>query len=231
MQEGRHTIQRERYFFRQANHLTHSKPGVDDDGFVANHVETEQILYYSFYKCSFCQVRGSVPLFWEQKGITANVRLNRSLEATKPAFKKHFDDMKKDYHRVICVNLMSAKKKSEHSLTEQFEQLIQETQLNGVKYEFFDFHYACKAQKYENVDVLIEKLASVVENSRFFAAKVKQDPHLIFLQQGVLRVNCLDCLDRTNLVQTKFAALMLQNIMAHMNTDLTLALGKRGINF
>ena len=176
-------------------------------------------------------MRGSVPLFWDQKGITAYVRLNRSLETTKSAFKKHFDDLKRDYHRVICVNLMSAKKKSEQSLTEQFEQLIQESQINGVKYEFFDFHYACKAQKYENVDSLIEKLASVVENSRFFAAKVKQDPHLIFVQQGVLRVNCLDCLDRTNLVQTKFAALMLQNIMTHMNTDLNLALGKHFLQF
>lgn len=177
------------------------------------------------------QVRGSVPLFWEQTGITASVHLIRSIELTTMAFKKHFEDLKRDYKRILCVNLMSAKKKSEHCLTENFELLITDSKLEFVKYEFFDFHFACKGQKYENVDFLIEKMSAVVENLGFFTAKIKQDPRLLLLQQGVLRVNCLDCLDRTNLVMTKFAALMLQNIMKHMNTDLNIALGSFKLSY
>jgi hypothetical protein len=40
--------------------------GIDDDGNVANFVETEQILSVDKYTLSFIQIRGSVPVFWEQ---------------------------------------------------------------------------------------------------------------------------------------------------------------------
>jgi hypothetical protein len=41
--------------------------GFDDDGNVANFVETEQIICYKHSIYSFVQIRGSVPIFWEQK--------------------------------------------------------------------------------------------------------------------------------------------------------------------
>ena len=177
--------------------------------------------------CSFVQTRGSVPFFWEQTGLTAAVRLTRSLDLAKDAFQKHFEDLHKDYKRVLCINLMNTKKKSENLLTENYELLIKESKLNFIKYEYFDFHYACKGQKYENVDFLIEKLERDIENFKFYAIKIKPDGKTLLFQQGVVRVNCLDCLDRTNLVMTKIAALMLQNIMKHMNTDLCSALGRK----
>jgi phosphatidylinositol-bisphosphatase len=40
--------------------------GVNDDGNVANFVETEQIIVYGDIIASFLQIRGSVPIFWEQ---------------------------------------------------------------------------------------------------------------------------------------------------------------------
>ena len=39
--------------------------GLDDDGNVANFVETEQLLIYRDQVYSFVQIRGSVPLFWQ----------------------------------------------------------------------------------------------------------------------------------------------------------------------
>uniref|UniRef100_A0A183C0F4 Phosphatidylinositol-3-phosphatase SAC1 n=1 Tax=Globodera pallida TaxID=36090 RepID=A0A183C0F4_GLOPA len=41
----------------------------NDAGNVANFVETEQLVTFEEKECSFVQVRGSVPLFWEQPGI------------------------------------------------------------------------------------------------------------------------------------------------------------------
>lgn len=206
--------------------LIFDKKGIDDEGYVANFVETEQILYYSFYKCSFVQTRGSVPFFWEQTGITAAVRLTRELSLSKDAFEKHFQDMKNDYKRVLCINLMNTKKKSEHLLNEGFEELMSLCAFPYVRYEYFDFHVACKGQKYENVDFLIEKLCIPIENFKFFASKHKKEQQILLKQEGVVRINCLDCLDRTNVVMTKIAALMTQNIMKHMNTDLKIALGE-----
>ena len=43
--------------------------GVNDDGHVANFVETEQLISLESSCSSFVQIRGSVPLFWEQPGV------------------------------------------------------------------------------------------------------------------------------------------------------------------
>ena len=40
--------------------------GADLDGNVANFVETEQLLEANGYLASYVQVRGSIPLLWEQ---------------------------------------------------------------------------------------------------------------------------------------------------------------------
>lgn len=41
--------------------------GIDDQGDVANYVETEQIVIYAGNVCSFVQTRGSIPLYWSQR--------------------------------------------------------------------------------------------------------------------------------------------------------------------
>lgn len=46
--------------------------GANDDGHVANFVETEQIIYLDQKIVSYLQTRGSVPLFWEQPGMQVN---------------------------------------------------------------------------------------------------------------------------------------------------------------
>ena len=47
----------------------YKRRGVNEFGYVANYVETEQILEFSHHVVSFVQVRGSVPLYWSQTGI------------------------------------------------------------------------------------------------------------------------------------------------------------------
>jgi phosphatidylinositol-bisphosphatase len=71
--------------------------GIDDDGNVANMVETEQILQYQDYLFSFVSVRGSVPIFWTQEGtpiihlqgINNTVKMTRSFDLTSAAFMRH----------------------------------------------------------------------------------------------------------------------------------------------
>lgn len=41
--------------------------GIDDNSNVANFVESELIITYEQRLYSFLQIRGSIPLFWEQK--------------------------------------------------------------------------------------------------------------------------------------------------------------------
>ena len=69
----------------------YNRRGVDDDGWVGNAVETEQILLYHHYALSFVVTRGSVPLFWSQPGYKYRppVRLDRTEEEDRDAFRKH----------------------------------------------------------------------------------------------------------------------------------------------
>jgi hypothetical protein len=39
--------------------------GLDDEGNVANYVETEQIMIYKGFTFSYAQIRASVPFFWQ----------------------------------------------------------------------------------------------------------------------------------------------------------------------
>ncbi len=41
--------------------------GTDEEGNPANFVETEQIVIHSDFRCSYVQLRGSIPIFWTQK--------------------------------------------------------------------------------------------------------------------------------------------------------------------
>lgn len=47
----------------------YKRRGVDESGYVANYVETEQCLIFGDHILSFVQVRGSVPVFWSQPGF------------------------------------------------------------------------------------------------------------------------------------------------------------------
>ena len=83
--------------------------GVDDDGNVANFVETETILAMDDVVMSFLQVRGSVPLFWEQVGnqtFGQKLQITRPQAASQPAFDKHFLDLIDHYGSVHCINLL-----------------------------------------------------------------------------------------------------------------------------
>lgn len=43
--------------------------GTNDNGHVANFVETEQVIFLDNKVSSFILIRGSIPLFWEQTGV------------------------------------------------------------------------------------------------------------------------------------------------------------------
>lgn len=62
----------------------HVSRGIDDNGYVANQCETEQILIVDGrILSSHVQARGSVPCFWEQKGLKEAIEITRSPELTK----------------------------------------------------------------------------------------------------------------------------------------------------
>ncbi len=122
--------------------------GIDDDGNVANLVETEQIVLYNGYVYSNVQLRGSVPVFWTQTGVTATVRLTKTAELAFPAFSRHFDGLVQCYKHVLIFNLLAAKKEWEAELTKAYEfnaALYEQKAGAEIKYCYFDFHHERKS--------------------------------------------------------------------------------------
>lgn len=94
--------------------------GIDDSGNVANFVETEQLVQAENIVISYTMLRGSVPVFWEQKGVMEGVNLTRSSEITKKAFTKHFEDIITTYGPMYAVDLLSDTAAREIILTKEY---------------------------------------------------------------------------------------------------------------
>jgi hypothetical protein len=165
-----------------------SRRGIDDEGDVANYVESEQILKYGDYLISFTQIRGSVPSFWQQTGITAEVELTRNLEMDKCAFEKHFNDMISEYDKVVWANLLNNKRSYEMKLIDRFEKLVQMYSGSNNRYLYFNFHIECSKNNFKVMEEKL-KLGSCASYLGFLIAKKGM---ILKKQQGVLRSNCLD---------------------------------------
>ncbi|KAK0735545.1 SacI homology domain-containing protein [Apiosordaria backusii] len=200
--------------------LRYLRRGIDEEGYVANGVETEQILCGDkgdkgkVY--SFVQVRGSFPLFFTQSpySLKPSPVLMHSQEANYGALKRHFERLGQRYGELQVVNLVE-KHGVEAPIAELYEKSVErlneEREKEGrekVGFEWFDFHAVCRGMKFENVSVLLQILGGELER---LGSSVVVDGGRVVVerQRGVLRTNCMDCLDRTNVCQSSFGKYML----------------------
>ncbi|XP_061845018.1 synaptojanin-2 [Colius striatus] len=180
--------------------------GVNDDGHVSNFVETEQTIYLDDDISSFVQIRGSVPLFWEQPGLQVgshHLRLNRGLEANAPAFDRHMMLLKEQYGKQVIVNLLGSRG-GEEVLNRAFKKLLwASSHAADTPMINFDYHQFAKGGKTEKLENLLRpQLKLHWEDFGIFTKGKNVSPRL---QTGTFRMNCLDCLDRTNSVQSFIA--------------------------
>ncbi|OTB16670.1 hypothetical protein K445DRAFT_296703 [Daldinia sp. EC12] len=198
--------------------LRYLRRGIDDNGYTANFVETEQILSTPAWSppskiYSFVQVRGSIPLFFTQSPYSLKPIpvLQHSPEANFRAFKKHFELMGKTYGSIQLVNLVE-KHGVEAIIGREYEKAVKKLneQETGntlpLAFEWFDFHSACRGMKFENVSLLLDTLGKKIEET---GSTVERNGQIERKQNGVLRTNCMDCLDRTNVCQSSFGKFML----------------------
>jgi hypothetical protein len=215
-------IARRSRFFAGARYL---KRGANDLGYVANDVETEQIvsemLTTSFHApgptlfanpnyTSYVQHRGSIPLFWTQDSTGVSPKPDIELNLVDPFYSAaamHFDNLFDRYGAPIYVlDLVKAKERlpRESKLLKEYINAI--TYLNqflpnGKKIEHHEFDMS-RASKSRDQDV-IGSLEAIADN---FVPKTGifrngSNSGELELQNGVVRTNCIDCLDRTNAAQ------------------------------
>jgi hypothetical protein len=206
--------------------LRYLRRGVDDEGNAANSVETEQILSTPSWDStssdiySFTQCRGSIPLFFSQTPYSLKPLpiFFGSPETNAAAFKLHFSNLASRYSSVYCTSLID-KHGTESKIGEAFEEYAAKLNSGGgidskgtqVGFEWFDFHNVCRGMRFENVSLLIDTLSPFMTTSGF---TVISNDKVASSQTGILRTNCMDCLDRTNVVQSACARTALESQLA-----------------
>lgn len=199
--------------------LRYQRRGVNNQGQVANFVESEQILFVrrgdeEAHVMSFVQFRGSIPLYWSQDPFSMKPPplLEGSAEDNRKAFAKHFESQLQNHSKVICINLAEQHGK-EGQITKAYDDACKQFSNEKVVYKAFDFHEECKGMKFERVGKLIDEMreTELKQMDCFWkCVKAEKSEKVIYSkQQGAFRVSCLDCLDRTNVVQSAFARHML----------------------
>ena len=217
-------IARRNRFYAGTRYL---KRGINNDGQVANDVESEQILEEVSTTCSerpsitsYVHIRGSVPIYWHQDQTSIlpkpDIKVNLS-DIRFDATKRHFHILSKRYGQpsVVC-NLTKAKeKKPQETLLNEWYQksvhyinntdITDEEVNNGVK-KIEYYHYDLKAlrkNKFFYKEYCGEACRQISKTNMFCFIPyiLANNTYLLSLQNGVIRSNCIDCLDRTNVYQ------------------------------
>ncbi|PRQ47224.1 putative phosphatidylinositol-3,4-bisphosphate 4-phosphatase [Rosa chinensis] len=183
--------------------------GADPDGYVANFVETEQIMHLNGFTASFVQVRGSIPLLWDQiVDLTYKPKFEivRLEEAPRVA-ERHFLDLRKKYGAVLAVDLVNTHG-GEGRLSEKFANAMQHIVSDDLRYWHFDFHHICGHVHFERLSILYEQIVDFLDRNGYLL--LNENGEKMKEQLGVVRTNCIDCLDRTNVTQSMIGRNMLE---------------------
>eukprot|EP00795_Rhopilema_esculentum_P017479 gene17479-9088_t len=234
------------------------KRGVNDEGFVANDVETEQIAHDASFislksgrYTSYTQLRGSAPFYWSQDTSQGRIvpKPQILVDRTDPYYASAALHLNKLMARfgapIIILNLVKKRERRPHEqiLSENLKQIV--VYVNqfippefAVQYIAWDMARVTKRRQLlseslsfdifgvNNKEIsVIERLAEIAEKivketgffhsgPQLYCNKIRSHPkfngmkgygynkkHPGLCQTGILRVNCVDCLDRTNTAQ------------------------------
>ena len=138
--------------------------------------------------------------------------------------RKHIEESMASYGDLALVNLIN-KKGKEGRLGDQFTAFVDELGSSRVRYEWFDFHKECAKMQWQNLSKLVEALQDKLDAYGFFQAQIdssalqlsrvsKDSIKILSQQTGAVRTNCMDCLDRTNVVQSVLARQILHSYLS-----------------
>ena len=123
--------------------------------------------------------------------------------------------VKEAYEQMIrmLVSAPNERARSDYSTDEKIhvlEATQQKSQYDRLHYVYFDFHNETKGLKWHRAQILLDQLRDNLERGKYFRGiQMPADDQgrvdVRTQQTAVVRTNCMDCLDRTNVVQSMLA--------------------------
>ena len=194
--------------------------GVDAEGEAANFIETEQVLEVPGREAlySFVIVRGSVPVKWSQPLV--DLAWNQQVLLHEPCdiapVRRHFSRLLSRYGIVTVVDLLGTIG-DEGRLKTCFKKALASLPLPQsheklLRYFQYDAHTESRRGCPASLKGLQIWSKLEICHQGYFAVTLDEGTESVVtrMQDGVFRVNCKDCLDRTNIFQCRLAQLALQ---------------------
>lgn len=183
--------------------------GADAEANVANFVESEQVVRFDDGSMSsFVQVRGSVPVMWSQ---TPNLKYKIPISIgpsgrSEAVLKSHVSTLSRTYGSVTAINLANLTgREGKLSTAYASAAAAVSREVEGFRFVAFDFHKECGATNYANLTKLWDNIKGDFASYGSWSGSGESadlPPTTVkTTQSGVFRTNCIDTLDRTNVVQ------------------------------
>ena len=123
---------------------------------------------------SSVQIRGSIPLFWQQvvgleykpKLVVETNPLTVFIANKSQMFKTHFDDLFNRYGDVIAVNLIN-KSGYEKPLGDEFQTQVMTLNDERLKYIHFDFHKECSKMQWHRLSLLMNQIQNNLDTQGY----------------------------------------------------------------
>jgi hypothetical protein len=135
--------------------------------------------------------------------------------------------VKESYEKMVEALVSAPRERTEADrVTEEKFTVIQPQkhyqEFDRLHYVYFDYHSETKGMRIDKAYALIEKLREDIDRQGYFrgvdmpANGAGGRIEARGLQTSVMRTNCMDCLDRTNVVQSMFARHMLDRAFVEL---------------
>ncbi|KAG9908299.1 hypothetical protein KCU98_g3118, partial [Aureobasidium melanogenum] len=166
----------------------------------------------------------------------------RGVQSAVHAAKLHFDEQIKLYGDNYLVNLVNQKGR-EQKVKEAYEDMVKllvsnpaedteadratrekfhilepqggRHEFDKLHYVYFDFHNETKGLKWHRAQLLLDQLKDGLIKGEYFRGvdKPSGGVQVLSKQSAVVRTNCMDCLDRTNVVQSMLGRFTLNRML------------------
>ncbi|KOS13924.1 polyphosphoinositide phosphatase [Malassezia pachydermatis] len=188
--------------------------------------QKDHVLRPSPHFTSYVMMRGSIPIYWTQDSTNMSPKPPIELSIVDPYFipaALHFNELFHAYGTpVIVLNLIKGKERQprESKLRDAYDECVkqlnqflpknQDGKNRQIQYLAWDMSRASKSRNADVIGFLEQLAETTLQETHFFhsgpvpipfrdSALAHTSP--LLMQNGVVRVNCVDCLDRTNAAQ------------------------------
>ncbi|CAF1312108.1 unnamed protein product, partial [Didymodactylos carnosus] len=134
--------------------------------------------------------------------------MTHAYDESHQAFIKHITREALEYGKLISISLVEEMNK-ESILSDAYFNHVFDLNDKNLTYITFDFHEYCKGLRFDNVITLLDLLEekNILREMKFCWITKNE---MVSEQSSIFRINCVDCLDRTNVVQAAISKTIIE---------------------